>query len=140
MRHNLSELQQKILRLALAYRNQPRPEEWRSSKRCDLYQSDIVLCLYSLRPKSANWPDDNWPGRDRTGLPSAKFSLSEPGYNTVRAVISRALARLEKRGLIMIVSKRDYAFLGSAGFELTPTGIEEAESLTVKTKDTTQVS
>ncbi len=129
MGRGLSELQQNILRMALATYQQPKPKDWTST--VDVYEVEILVLCYGFHPvKTSAWvePTGRWPLRGWRGhlAQPQVFSAEIEGkerYNVARAAVARAIRRLEARGLIT---------QNGRGVRLTYEGVRVAEELSAK--------
>lgn len=131
MGRGLSDLQRSILVLALRNRTErleraPRDANYaRGVWSIDLYDAEVLHHLYG-------WPLSNrglgWRPRKEEQRPTfgQSFSMAEVGerrYRSAMSSLSRAVKRLEARGLV----ERRCAYL--TGLDLTETGVKETEKL-----------
>ena len=83
-------------------------------RRTDLLRREVLVAHWGWRPaKPEGWMNQRF----------SKAQLGERHYNTVLSSLSRALARLERRGLVVMQSTTIY---GPVGIDLTDRGLEEA--------------
>jgi hypothetical protein len=128
MPRGLSELQKAILRLA--YRNRQEREEWS----VDLFHAEVLH-------EHFGWPiarHRRWrPEVGERPLPMDRyFSMREIGearYRKTQASLSRAVSRLERRGLVERFHAAGWTGYGCAVLDLTDEGVRVAEHLLVNT-------
>jgi len=131
MARGLSELQKAILRLA--YRNR----QVRDERSVDLFYPEVlhehfgwpIARTHSWRPEKGERPC----GYDRY------FSMREIGeakYRKTQVSLSRAVSRLERRGLVESGWGFGWTGRGHAILDLTDEGVRVAERLSVNTVDT----
>ena len=116
MGRGLSPLQTTILMLALAGREKHQDP---SSFGADVYYSDIMVVFYGWTKQ------DTW----HTGPGSQKFSRQTIGgkrYAAAQAAVSRAVQRLNDRGLVQAVQGLNWS-----GANLTDAGIRATTKLSV---------
>jgi len=125
MARGLSELQKSILRLA--YRNRQKREQ-----NVDLYHAEVLH-------EHFGWPISNHPrwqpekGERPRGY-WRHFSMREIGearYRKTQASLSRAVSRLERRGLLERGRANGWSGDGYAFLNLTNEGLRVAEGLSV---------
>ena len=123
MGRGLSRVQQRILTTALELREQARP--------CDAYYPELLSVLTDWGPLRARPIKPT----DRHVYSQANFSRAAIGaqtYNRIYASFSRALRRLEQRGL---AERRTSGLIGAwSGICLTERGAAEARRLFLKPK------
>jgi hypothetical protein len=119
MGRGLSDLQRAILRLALTNRADPHRRA-----QVDLYTAEILVDLY-------HWPTTVPLARGPGLQHFDRDAIGHDRYNTVRASVSRALRRLEDRGLI---ARYDGVTARWTGLRLTDQGLTTAEHLFVNTE------
>ena len=141
MGRGLSQLQKKILVLALFNAGEPRRED-SYPYRPDLYTREVMVTLYKIKANFISaaeaWNPDPYapmrterPVRDRRGwvFERKRGTAGDDGrievdpYNRAIAAISRTFARLEKRGLVKHVRRDGH---GAAAIVLKPAGYQEA--------------
>lgn len=144
MGHGCSDLQSKILVLALFNAGEERRDD-NYPYRPDLYTREVMVGIYKLKADFvADWEWDSdgilrkdLPLRDRRGwvFERERFDeLAHPlwnnhlrvqikAYNAAIAAVTRAFARLEKRGFVKRLRRDGH---GAAGIVLTPAGYEKA--------------
>ncbi|MFI1962414.1 hypothetical protein ACH46L_31760 [Streptomyces althioticus] len=111
MGRGLSPLQRQILLIAEENRRARR----RRGGRADVYTAEVYARVYGFEPM---------PGRDPRDPSTETFSHEQIGasaYNRAAASVSRALRRLEERGLLTREPR--------AGGRLTPAGQRQAAAL-----------
>lgn len=141
MGRGLSDLQRTILRLAYENRQAPpepdRQPEWAKamfgpaqSNGIDVYYSEILVNGFGFPLR--RWRRDEGLS-DRTvarrRFTGQKFAMTEIGnkrYASAQAAVSRAFARLERRGFVELYSG---AYARWSGAKLTDAGVEIAKSL-----------
>lgn len=99
-----------------------------SGKYADLYAHQILESVYGFQERQPFYFDKygDWHGRYDKRFSPKEIGQSE--YQSAAAAVSRAIRRLEQRGLV--VRRQGYP---QGGFFLTPAGMELAQSLSVKT-------
>jgi hypothetical protein len=122
MQPKLSRLQKQILLLALANK-QRENRGFEERTLADVLYSEILMEVYRFRPIE--------PLRDKTGKRdvSRKFDpvlIGRARYNAALAAVSRAIRRLEQRGLAWSVRGN---YTPWAGCSLTPEGLPLAKQL-----------
>jgi hypothetical protein len=119
----LSKLQKRIL--AIAFKNKQREgRAFNSDSGADVFYAEIMSEVFHFRPQKP------CPLTLRKLTPSPIFSPTEIGrsrYSSAQVAISRAVLRLQIRGLVE--SKR-FKHSNWAGCNLTPAGLEIARALT----------
>src|SRR5215212_5900217 len=133
MARGLSELQQSILRLA--YRNrlerldriaesEPGSHEYRVYTQgvhsVDLYYAEVLREHFGWDVRGWRWDLEREP-RPKWGHNFSMREIGERRYYSAHSSLSRAVARLEARGLV----ERCHLYL--AGLDLTDQGVKEAE-------------
>ena len=115
MARGLSDLQKRILKLA--YENRMRGQKTGS---CDVCTTQVLLEIY------------DWPLIENCfSVAAHNFDSNEVGqreYDQAMVIVSRAVQRLEARGLVTRF-KSCHAW---SGISLTPAGIQASEKLLVK--------
>ena len=123
MGRGLSQVQRRILTTALELRERARP--------CDVYYPELLSVLADWGPLPSRPPELT----DRHVYSRANFSRAAIGaqtYNRIYASFSRALRRLEQRGL---AERRTSGLIGTwSGICLTERGAAEARRLFLKPK------
>jgi hypothetical protein len=134
MARGLSELQQSILRLA--YRNrlerldriaesEPGSHEYRVYTQgvhsVDLYYAEVLREHFGWDVRG--WWDPEREPRPKRGQNFSMREIGERRYRSAQTSLSRAVVRLETRGLV----ERRQHYL--AGLDLTDQGVEEAKKL-----------
>ncbi|MDY7107509.1 MAG: hypothetical protein SYC29_02630 [Planctomycetota bacterium] len=104
----LSDLQKTILSLAL---NGRRSSRYRGA---DLIRAEILESYYG-------WEHSYVPQR-LSGIRFSRAAIGEKKYNSAQVAVSRAVQRLERRGLIRLST-------WPQGILLTDTGVKAAEEL-----------
>jgi len=120
MSRGLSTLQKTILRMA--YVNYAVGLRAADNRDVDVYFHEVLAAFWGWQPAS--------PLRDHTGQfrPGQHFSRDAIGaerYNAAHASLSRAVVRLERRGLV--TAHRGY--VKWRGIRLTPAGFDAAKDL-----------
>ena len=121
MGRGLSKLQTTILVTALANR-----EARSDGRHVDVYYDEVLIAFYG-------WPARLVWGRRANGQ---HFNVAEIGkrkYDAGNAALSRAMIRLEHRGLI---TRHRGAYAGWSGAKLTEAGKAVAHRLTAETRQT----
>ncbi len=158
MGRGLSDLQSTILRLALKnrvqtdrnqaelreLRKQLKAERSNAARRKELIGKIRPLDNEISRRRRKTNTDlsrhevlvDHWGWRPaKEGFANERFSKAQLGdkpYNAVLASLSRAVARLEKRGLVV---RQHATIYGPPGIDLTDRGLEEALKTNGKQRD-----
>jgi hypothetical protein len=110
MGRGLSDIQKTILSLAASNRGM-------AGRKVDLYQAEIFQELCGWNPIRV------LSERHYTGQHFSKVEVGERQYNGARATVSRAIRRLEERGLVIRVSG---ACSKWSGINLTAEGVKIA--------------
>jgi hypothetical protein len=136
MARGLSQLQRQIL--ALAYRNRcerleraatldPESHQYRVLTRgvgsVDLYHAEALRDIFGWPVRSFSWRWDG--GRPTWGQNFSKRRIGERRYRSGQASLSRAVRRLEERGLVERHGVRGM-MENLSGLTLTQRGVEEA--------------
>lgn len=134
MGRGLSELQKTILLRALSNRKAPDRDEYT----CDVYQREIMADHFGWRQSLHGWLPKSPRERDWI-FGRYYFSKQKIGprrYASVQASVSRAITRLEERGLVECFTGAPY-FSSTfqcwlrpphwSGLDLTEQGVEAAE-------------
>ena len=124
----LSRLQKQILVLALRNKLQE-GREFDAPMGADVYHSQILAEIYEFPTR---WPlrhDERWKeraGHRRLHLDFDPAEIGQARYDAACSSISRAMARLEARGLVKLYHGEITKW---AGCQLTPLGVETAKRL-----------
>ena len=120
MGRGLSDLQKRILKLALTHTRSRVPEDyWASTDDPErLYNHQIFEHLYGWQPG----PLAMWQ-RTPTFKPD---DIGTKAYRSAKVIVHKSCRRLESRGLVTIF---DADFLNRKGIVLTPEGREIAEKI-----------
>lgn len=131
MGRGLSDLQKTILRRALTNRR----AEGRQGARggADVVRAEILADYWGWEMKHApGWfyqHRDGWQWRALGGQHFSARKVGSETYNSAQAALTRAFLRLERRGLVTLVSA---AYSNWSGVNLSEPGIEVAKGLSVK--------
>ncbi len=121
----LSDLQKKILELALA--NRIKEGRGETSNGADLYTSEILVRVYGFTTVAYSAETDEARARRLPGHHIIERTIvGRDRYNSAQAAISRATGRLAARGLVSCIRG---LYAGWAGVDLTADGIEVAKAL-----------
>jgi hypothetical protein len=131
MGRGLSDLQATILRLALA--NRETEGRGDSSPGADVLRAEVLAAYHGWDGHAMRYGagyGDSAGSRDYGSQHFSEGRIGAGHYNAAHAALTRAFARLEARGLVLLVSGTSSRWSGAV---LTPLGVEQARKLKVKT-------
>ncbi len=121
MGRGLSELQKTMLRLA--FRNRVSENRTAESRGSDLYYYEVLAAYWGWDlPEHVQGRDHRHPGEHKF----SKAAIGTKAYGTAHAALSRAVIRLQQRGLVDAISGK---YSHWSGLNLTTDGITAALEL-----------